>query len=102
MAKRSKVGKIQPYDGPSGGYGSLASVVDILVREGLPIEGSEVILKQNKADGFMCVSCAWGKPAEPHPLEVCENGVKATAWEITHHRANEAFFDKHTLVELEA
>ncbi len=102
MAKRAKAGKIKPYKGPSGGYGSLQSVVDILIREGLPIEGAELMLKQNKPDGFMCVSCAWGKPAEPHPFEVCENGVKATAWEVTHHRANEAFFKKHTLTELEA
>jgi molybdopterin-dependent oxidoreductase alpha subunit len=100
MAKRSK-GKIEPYEGPSGGYGSAFSVADILAREGIPIEGSELLLKQNKPDGFMCVSCAWGKPAEPHPLEVCENGVKATAWEVTSHRANEAFFERHTLGELE-
>ena len=93
--------KIEPYEGPAGGYGSVKSVTDILVREGIPIEGTEVILHQNKPDGYMCVSCAWGKPATPHPLEVCENGVKATAWEITRHRADEAFFEKHTLAELE-
>ncbi|HEY1751715.1 MAG TPA: FdhF/YdeP family oxidoreductase [Caulobacteraceae bacterium] len=101
MAGRSKHPKIEPYDGPAGGYGSVKSVTDILLREGIPIEGAEVITHQNKADGYMCVSCAWGKPAVPHPLEVCENGVKATAWEITHHRAGDAFFDKHTLTELE-
>ena len=94
-------GKIEPYKGPSGGYGSSFSVVDILLREGLPVEDAKLLLKQNKPDGFMCVSCAWGKPAEPLALEVCENGVKATAWEITSHRANEAFFNKHTLAELE-
>jgi molybdopterin-dependent oxidoreductase alpha subunit len=102
MAKRAKHPKIEPYEGPAGGYGSVKSVTDILLREGIPIEGAEVITHQNKADGFMCVSCAWGKPAAPHPLEVCENGVKATAWEITHHRADDAFFDKHTLTELES
>jgi molybdopterin-dependent oxidoreductase alpha subunit len=93
--------KIKPYEGPAGGYGSVKSVTDILVREGIPIEGTDVIVHQNKPDGFMCVSCAWGKPAMPHPLEVCENGVKATAWEITHHKADDDFFEKHTLAELE-
>ena len=93
--------RIEPYEGPAGGYGSVRSVTDILVREGIPIEGTEVITHQNKPDGFMCVSCAWGKPATPHPLEVCENGVKATAWEITRHKADEGFFEKHTLAELE-
>jgi molybdopterin-dependent oxidoreductase alpha subunit len=92
--------KIEAYEGPVGGYGSVKSVTDILVREGIPIEGAEVIVHQNKADGYMCVSCAWGKPAAPHPLEVCENGVKATAWEITRHRAGRGFFEKHTLTEL--
>ncbi len=49
----------------------------------------------------MCVSCAWAKPAKTHPLEFCENGAKATAWEITSRRADPAFFDRHTLTELE-
>ena len=101
MAKHPK-GRVTDYKGPSGGYGSTDSVVDILIREGVPIEGSDLILKQNKHDGFMCVSCAWGKPAEPHPFEVCENGVKATAWEITHKRASKGFFKKHTLTALES
>jgi hypothetical protein len=29
------------------------------------------------------VSCAWAKPEPPHPAEFCENGAKATAWELT-------------------
>jgi molybdopterin-dependent oxidoreductase alpha subunit len=100
MTESKKHPRIKPYKGPSGGYGSLESVADILIREGIPLEGGELILKQNKSDGFMCVSCAWGKPAEPHPFEVCENGVKATAWEVTRKRAGKSFFDKHTLTEL--
>ena len=56
---------------------------------------------QNKAEGFMCVSCAWAKPAKPHPGEFCENGAKATAWEITAKRADPSFFAAHTLTELE-
>ncbi len=50
----------------------------------------------------MCVSCAWAKPAKPHPFEYCENGAKATAWEITTGRTDAAFFAAHTLSELEA
>ena len=42
-----------------------------------------MLLKQNKPDGFMCVSCAWAKPADPRVFEFCENGAKATTWEIT-------------------
>jgi molybdopterin-dependent oxidoreductase alpha subunit len=94
--------KIKPYKGPAGGYGSAKSVIEILLREGVPIEGAELIVKDhNKASGYMCVSCAWGKPAQPHPIEACENGIKATAWEVTHKKVDPAFFEKHTLAELE-
>lgn len=92
---------IKPYEGPSGGWGSAASVVDILVREQIPLTGPEVLTHQNHPDGFQCVSCAWGKPAKPSLAEICENGVKATAWEITKKRVDEAFFEKHTMTELE-
>jgi molybdopterin-dependent oxidoreductase alpha subunit len=60
-----------------------------------------VLLKQNKPDGFMCVSCAWAKPADPRVFEFCENGAKATTWEITHKRVTPALFAQHTVRELE-
>jgi molybdopterin-dependent oxidoreductase alpha subunit len=87
---------------PSGGWGSIKEVTTILLKERIPIEGSAVLLKQNKPDGFMCVSCAWAKPAHPHPAEFCESGAKATAWEITSKRVKPDFFQKHTVRELEA
>ncbi|NNM78541.1 FdhF/YdeP family oxidoreductase [Sphingomonas sp. ID1715] len=93
--------KIKPYPGPAGGYGSLRSVGEILVREGAPVRRAETLMHQNKPDGYMCVSCAWAKPAKPHPFEYCENGAKATAWETTEKRVDEHFFERHTLTELE-
>src|SRR4051812_2674959 len=92
---------IKPYTGPAGGWGSAKSVGEILVREHVATRGLAVLAGQNKPDGYMCVSCAWAKPAQPHPLEYCENGAKATAWEITPRRADRAFFAAHTLTELE-
>jgi molybdopterin-dependent oxidoreductase alpha subunit len=92
--------KIQPYPGPAGGWGSLKSVETILTREGRLISGNAILLKQNKPDGYACVSCAWAKPAEPHPFEYCENGAKATAWELTTKRVTPEFFAEHTLSEL--
>jgi molybdopterin-dependent oxidoreductase alpha subunit len=88
-------------DMPSGGWGSLKEVSTILLKEHVPVEGARLLLQQNKADGFMCVSCAWAKPANPHPAEFCESGAKATAWEITGKRVDPAFFKKHTVRELE-
>ena len=86
---------------PSGGWGSLKEVSTILLKEGVPFEGGQLLLKQNKTDGFMCVSCAWAKPAHPHPAEFCESGAKATAWEITSKRIDADFFRRHTVRELE-
>lgn len=93
--------RIEPYDGPAGGWGSLKSVAAILRREKVPLASTtHELLRQNKVDGFMCVSCAWPKPAHPHPAEFCENGAKATAWELTSNRVTPAFFAQHTVSEL--
>jgi molybdopterin-dependent oxidoreductase alpha subunit len=86
---------------PAGGWGSLKEVTTILLKEHVPLEGSKLLMQQNKPDGFMCVSCSWAKPAHPHPAEFCESGAKATAWEITSKRLDPAFFKRHTLRELE-
>jgi molybdopterin-dependent oxidoreductase alpha subunit len=100
MAGPSETPRIEEYDGPAGGFGSLRAVGEILVREEIP--GRIATLRhQNKPEGYMCVSCSWAKPAEPLPFEYCENGAKATAWETTRRRVDPAFFEKHTLTELE-
>ncbi len=85
---------------PSGGWGSLQAVSSILLKEHVALNGSRVLLEQNKSGGFACVSCAWAKPAHPHPAEFCENGAKATAWEITTQRVAADFFAKHSVAEL--
>src|SRR6195952_3520894 len=93
--------KISPYTGPAGGWGPAKSVTAILLQEHVATTGPALLAHQNKPEGYMCVSCAWAKPAKTQPLEFCENGAKATAWEITSRRADRAFFDKHTLSEIE-
>ena len=90
------------YDHPSGGWGSVRSLARTLKRDHVPFRGPRVLMKQNKVDGFMCVSCAWAKPADPRAFEFCENGAKATTWEITHKRVTPEFFSEHTVAELEA
>ncbi|HEX3885808.1 MAG TPA: FdhF/YdeP family oxidoreductase [Stellaceae bacterium] len=89
------------YNGPAGGWGSVGSLRRSLTKEHVPISGSRVLLHQNKPDGYACVSCAWAKPAEPHPFEFCEEGAKATSWEITRRRAEPEFFAEHSCAELE-
>lgn len=90
----------KPYGGPAGGWGSVKALASILTQEEVTVLGSEILWKQNKPGGFMCVSCSWAKPAEPHVFEFCENGAKATAWEITPKKTTPAFFASHTLAEL--
>ena len=93
---------IVPYSGPAGGWGALRAVATHLAREEVPLSGSQLLLAQNKPDGFQCVSCAWAKPADHRLFEFCENGAKATLWESTDHRIGEEFFAKYTCKDLEA
>ena len=86
---------------PSGGWGSLKAVSTYLLREQIPITGAKALWLQNKPGGFMCVSCAWAKPANPRAAEFCENGAKATAWELTAKRRTAGFFRQHTVRSLE-
>jgi molybdopterin-dependent oxidoreductase alpha subunit len=90
----------KPYTGPAGGWGSVKALERILTEEEVRLLGSEILLSQNKPDGYMCVSCSWAKPAEPHNFEFCENGAKATAWEITSKTTTPEFFATHTVSEL--
>ena len=89
-----------PYTGPAGGWGSMKSLAEISMREKVGPEAAKELTRQNKPGGFMCVSCAWGKPAHPHIAEFCENGAKATAWELTSYRTTPEFFARHTISEL--
>ncbi|SHI81444.1 oxidoreductase alpha (molybdopterin) subunit [Roseomonas rosea] len=98
MTKRNVSTK--PYSGPAGGWGSFRSVETRLLREERIATGNAVLLRQNKPGGYSCVSCSWAKPREPHPFEYCENGAKATAWEITRKRVPLEFFEQHSLTEL--
>ncbi|VWX46669.1 FdhF/YdeP family oxidoreductase [Novosphingobium sp. 9U] len=88
------------YTGTEGGWGSLRGIAETALRE-RPTPGAiDTLRRQNKVKGFMCVSCAWGKPAKPHVAEFCENGAKATLWELTTRRCTPEFFAKHTVTEL--
>lgn len=88
------------YDGPAGGWGSLKGMASVFSRELATPAVLETLTRQNKAEGHMCTSCAWGKPAHPHIFEFCENGAKSTIWELTRDRCTPAFFAEHTVTEL--
>jgi len=88
------------YDGTAGGWGSLRGIVETMGREMPAVGALDTLRQQNKTGGFMCVSCAWGKPKHPHAFEFCENGAKATLWELTTNRCTPEFFARHTVTEL--
>lgn len=88
------------YDGPSGGWGSLRGIGQIFGAELDRPDVVATLMRQNKPGGFMCVSCAWTKPADHHPFEFCENGAKATLWELTTRRCTPEFFAERTVSEM--
>lgn len=92
--------EIEPFKGPAGGWGSVRSLAEILPRERVGADAVRQLARQNKPEGFACVSCAWPKPADHHPAEFCEEGAKATAWELTTLRTTPDFFQRHTLADL--
>lgn len=88
------------YPHASGGWGSVRGIARIL-GETRPAPGVlETLMRQNKPGGHMCTSCAWTKPAKPHLFEFCENGAKATIWDLTRDRCGPEFFARHTLSDL--
>jgi molybdopterin-dependent oxidoreductase alpha subunit len=96
----SRKPSFKPYGGPAGGWGSARSVIAILRDQHVTDAGATTLPHQNKRHGFACVSCAWPKPDKDNIVEFCENGAKATAWEITTRRATPALFAAHTCTEL--
>lgn len=101
--KHSETGQDQNvpfYDKATGGWGSLRGVSRIFREAGGSPMALKILAKQNKPKGMMCTSCAWAKPKDPHTFEFCENGAKATFWEVDERRADPDFWESHTLTEL--
>ncbi len=100
MSDKDQHGEAIQYEGPAGSWGSLKGLSKVFMRELSTPAVTETLMRQNKAGGYMCSSCAWGKPAHPHTFEFCENGAKATIWDLTRDRCTPEFFAEHTLTEL--
>ncbi|AHB49245.1 CbbBc protein [Hyphomicrobium nitrativorans NL23] len=92
--------EFERYDHPAGGWGSVKSLVRHSTRQGAIGTAPDLLRYHNKPKGYMCTSCAWAKPAVPHNAEFCENGAKATFWELTSNRATPEFFAGHSVSEL--
>ncbi len=88
------------YQGAAGGWGSVEGMARVLAGQRPRPAVLATLQEQNKPGGHMCTSCAWAKPPTPHAFEFCENGAKATIWDLTTDRAGPDFFAQHTLAEL--
>ena len=100
--KRKNRDKVEysPYDSPTGGWGSVGSLIKNALGQRAVRTTPGLMTQHNKTGGYMCTSCAWAKPGKPHLAEFCENGAKATFWDLTAKRATPEFFKQHTLTEL--
>lgn len=92
--------KYKQYTMPTGGWGSLKSVFADVIQQRAINTTPGLLKDHNKVGGYMCTSCAWAKPGKPHLGEFCENGAKATFWDLTSKRTTPEFFARHTVSEL--
>jgi molybdopterin-dependent oxidoreductase alpha subunit len=90
----------QPYHQPTGGWGSVKSLIKHSTHQRALSSTLSLVRDHNKSGGYMCTSCAWSKPAKPHLAEFCENGAKATFWDLTSKRTTPEFFAQHTVSDL--
>ena len=90
----------KPYQQPTGGWGSVKSLAKHSTRQRAVSSSVGLVRDHNKPGGYMCTSCAWAKPGKPHLAEFCENGAKATYWDLTAKRTTPDFFARHTVSEL--
>ena len=93
----------EPYDRPTAGWGAARSVAAVLLKGGQPLADARAILDMNHPErGFDCPGCAWPEDPEAPRLDLCENGIKHAAWELTSKRVDREFFARHTVAELSA
>ncbi|MGQ4269661.1 FdhF/YdeP family oxidoreductase [Nocardiopsis changdeensis] len=89
------------YRHPAAGWGAALSVANVLKGEGEWIDGPRAVFRMNHENGgFDCPGCAWPDDTKGLKLDICENGIKHVAWEMTHRRAGKEFFAGHTVTEL--
>ncbi len=92
-------GRVKPYAGPAGGWGSLKAAIGHTLDQGGVLGAASALLRVNQPDGFDCPGCAWPEPADAGAgmFEFCENGIKAVTWETTPKRVERGFFAKHAV-----
>ena len=75
--------EFRAYNAPAGGWGSVKSLAKNFARNGNPVSAGLTLMYQNKPRGYACRAVPGQSRASPHTFEFCENGAKATLWELT-------------------
>jgi molybdopterin-dependent oxidoreductase alpha subunit len=89
------------YHHPAAGWGAARSVAQVLTRAREPLAGPRALLRMNHENGgFDCPGCAWPDDTKGLHLDICENGIKHVAWEMTRKRVDRDFFAAHSVTEL--
>ena len=89
------------YDHPAAGWGAATSVGLVLLKQREILDGARVVFKMNHENGgYDCPGCAWPDDRHGLSMDICENGIKHAAWELTKKQATSDFFAHHTVSEL--
>ncbi|MCP2324382.1 molybdopterin-dependent oxidoreductase alpha subunit [Hamadaea flava] len=89
------------YHHPAAGWGAAVSVAKVLAHQHEIPNGPKIILKMNHEDGgFDCPGCAWPDDRKGLRMDICENGIKHSTWEMTPKRVGREFFAAHSVAEL--
>ncbi|AOV96450.1 oxidoreductase [Edwardsiella hoshinae] len=92
--------KIATYQAAAGGWDAVKAVADAL-RQQMDLRREVIAMfDMNKPDGFDCPGCAWPDPKHSASFDVCENGAKALAWEVTDKRLDASFFAANSVQSL--
>lgn len=101
MAKKLPAPKITAPATAAGGVSSLTTAAKQVWQKSDLTNGIKAVKSMNKISGFDCPGCAWPTaPEEALSVEICENGIKALAEEISPHNADREFFAKYSLADL--
>lgn len=91
------------YHHPAAGWGAAASVSKILLKQHALVDGARIVRKMNHENGgYDCPGCAWPDDRKGLRLDICENGIKHAAWELSSKRVDRHFFARHPVRELMA
>ena len=99
--KKEKKFSQKDYHHPAAAWGAALSVGHVLLESRQIVGGLQTIFEMNHENGgFDCPGCAWPDDREGLNMDICENGIKHSLWEMTSKRTNRDFFAKHTVTEL--